>query len=434
MTHIKTRLSLVEYGSPVDLGRFIASTTGIDRPKANSILIEAGNRVASNLKLNYNPIVVDTKGIRAIDFAGLIRITPSLELEVAPKFLGLNDAYSTWREDFFFLSTLSRHGRLLVSEQLSASGSSSRDLPTLIARAIINMYEAHKRRPLRSYRRVREKEFFIDGDPDPMELLFPSADGFEQEFIRFDQRNSWNADLVAAAKALLPEVNNPSVVNALMRLIGNLSPQNLPSRSKPIPARHRAWRPLHELSMDVLGGLGLSYKQGQARAPGYIVGTWRVWEDLLTIAARLGFGSAAVVPQSGYTLGNKTKITTGTISSLSVYPDLSIESDGIRPKILLDAKYKGHIEKGVLHISHADIYEALAFSKAAGSNHVILAYPSIPNGNIQSVGLCNVFEKIVIDKVNIVGIQVEIRGISRPGAIQTLSRNLVKITTSIINL
>ncbi|MDK6763871.1 restriction endonuclease, partial [Klebsiella aerogenes] len=76
MTNIKTRLSLVEYGSPVDLGRFIANTTGIDRPKANSILIEAGNRVASNLKLNYNPIVVDTKGIRAIDFAGLIRITP----------------------------------------------------------------------------------------------------------------------------------------------------------------------------------------------------------------------------------------------------------------------------------------------------------------------------------------------------------------------
>ena len=100
-----------------------------------------------------------------------------------------------------------------------------------------------------------------------MELLFPSADGFEQEFIRFDQRNCWNANLVAAAKALLPEVNNPSAVNALMRLIGNLSPQNLPSRSKPIPARHRAWRPLHELSMDVLGGLGLSYKQGQARAP-----------------------------------------------------------------------------------------------------------------------------------------------------------------------
>lgn len=58
----------------------------------------------------------------------------------------------------------------------------------------------------------------------------------------------------------------------------------------------------------------------------------------------------------------------------------------------------------------------------------------MPNGNIQPVGLCNIFEKIVIDKVNIVGIQVEIRGISRPGAIQTLSRNLVKITTSIIKL
>lgn len=102
MGHTRTRLSLVEYGAPVDLSREVSSTIGIDRAKANNLLIEAGNRIASSLRLNYNPISIDARGARAVDFAGLIRLAPSLELEVAPKFLGLDDADAAWREDFFF--------------------------------------------------------------------------------------------------------------------------------------------------------------------------------------------------------------------------------------------------------------------------------------------------------------------------------------------
>ncbi|MGC8733036.1 MAG: hypothetical protein ACP5RC_12390 [Halothiobacillaceae bacterium] len=176
--HARKRLSLVEYGAPVDLGREIAAAIGVDRTKANSLLTDAGSRAASSLGLTYNPISVDVKGVRAIDFAGLIRLAPSLELEVAPKFLGLDDADAAWREDFFFLSTLSRHGRLLATERLAASGGAPRDLSTLVARSITSMYEARKRRPLRSYRRVKEADFFIEGDPDPVDLIFPSPDGF----------------------------------------------------------------------------------------------------------------------------------------------------------------------------------------------------------------------------------------------------------------
>lgn len=426
MAHTRTRLSLIEYGAPVDLSRAIVDAIGVDRTKANSLLIEAGSRAASSLRLNYNPISVDAKGARAIDFAGLIRLAPSLELEVAPKFLGLDDTDAAWREDFFFLSTLSRHGRLLASERLSASGGTPRDLSTLVARSITSMYEARKRRPLRSYRRVRESDFFIDGDPDPVDLIFPSPDGFEQELIRFDRRNGWNADIVAAAKELLPEVSDPSAASSLVRLIEDLSPQNAPAnRRKPIPARHRAWKPLHELSLDVLGGLGLNYKQGQAHAPGYLVDTWRVWEDLLTVSARLGFGRNAVVPQRGYPLGTKTKISTGSVSKLSVYPDCVIESDGARPRMLLDAKYKGHVEKGQPRISEADIYEALAFSQAAGCNKVVLAYPALPMASPLPVGTCSVFEKISVDDVRIVGIQLETRKVSATGALRVFSSNLV---------
>ena len=425
MAHIRTRLSLVEYGVPVDLSRAIAEAIGVDRTKANSLLVEAGSRAASSLRLNYNPISVDAKGARAIDFAGLIRLAPSLELEVAPKFLGLDDTDAAWREDFFFLSTLSRHGRLLASERLSASGGTPRDLSTLVARSIISMYEARKRRPLRSYRRVREADFFIDGEPDPVDLIFPSPDGFEQELIRFDRRNGWNADIVAAAKELLPEVSDPSAAGSLVRLIEDLSPQSAPAnRRKLIPARHRAWKPLHELSIDVLGGLGLNYKQGQTHAPGYLVDTWRVWEDLLTVAARLGFGRNAVVPQRGYPLGAKTKISTGAVSKLSVYPDCVIESDGTRPRMLLDAKYKGHVQKGQLRISEADIYEALAFSKATGCSLVALAYPAQPRGVPEPVGTCTVFEKVVVDAVQIVGIQIDSRFISKTGALRAFAANM----------
>lgn len=432
MAYKRTRLSLVEYGASVDLSREIIAATGMTRDKANSLLLEAGSRAASSLRINYNPIIVESQGARAIDFAGLIRLAPSLELEVAPKFLGLDDSDGSWREDFFYLSTLSRYGRLLATERLSASGGTSRDLSTLVARSITSMYETGKRRPLRTYRRDTEVDFFIDGDPDPLDLIFPSADGFEQEIIRFDRCNGWNADILAAAKLLLPEVSDPSVVSSLVRLIEDLAPQKTPSnRRKSIPSRYRSWKPLHDLSVDVLAGLGLNYNQGKAHAPGYLVETWRVWEDLLTTAVRLGFGWSAVLPQNGFLLGSRAKVSTGKISEVYVYPDCLIESYGTRPRILLDAKYKGHVEKGQLRITEADVYEALAFCRAAECNLLVLVYPAKPDGRTQPVGTCTVFERVQVGVIQIVGVQIETRGISKAGALQSFSSHLKHSISSV---
>lgn len=61
MVNPRTRLSLIEYGTPVDLSRAIAEAIGVDRTKANSLLLEAGSRIASSLRLSYNPISVDAK-------------------------------------------------------------------------------------------------------------------------------------------------------------------------------------------------------------------------------------------------------------------------------------------------------------------------------------------------------------------------------------
>jgi hypothetical protein len=59
-----------------------------------------------------------------------------------------------------------------------------------------------------------------------VDLIFPGPDGFEQELIRFDRKNGWNADIAGAAKELLPEVSNPSVAGSLVRLIEDLAPQD----------------------------------------------------------------------------------------------------------------------------------------------------------------------------------------------------------------
>lgn len=430
MAITRKRLSLVEYGSSVDLSNEIATVLGIDRTKVEILLADAGNRVAASLGLKYNPITFDRNGIRAIDFAGLVRLAPSIELEVAPKFLGLDDTDATWREDFFFLSTLSRHGRLLANERLSASGGAPRDLSTLIARSFISMYEGRKRSPLRSYRKAIEADFYIDGDADPMDLVFPSSDGFNQEVIRFDRKNEWNANIMAAAKELLFEVSDPSTAGSLMRLIEDLSPQySYANRSKAIPARYRAWQPLHELSIDILSGLGINYKQGQAHAPGYVVSTWRIWEDLLAIAARIGFGQSSVISQKGFVLGERTKLTTNTASPLSVFPDCIVEAAEGRSRIILDSKYKGHVEKGQLRLAEADIYEALAFSKATRCDRVILAHPARPLGKVARLGGIAVFEIIRVDAVCIAGIQVESRGISKRGALKIFATNFARELT-----
>ncbi len=227
----------------------------------------------------------------------------------------------------------------------------------------------------------------------------------------------------------MPEVGDPAAASGLVRMIEDLAPQSWSGghRRKPIPSRHRAWSPLHDLSVDVLNGLGMTYKQGRAHAPGYLVSTWQIWEDLLTIGSRLGFGRSAVSPQKGFALGTRSKLATGTKSSIvSVFPDCVIESDGVRPKFLLDAKYKGHVEKGVLRIAEADIYESLAFSKATGCGRIVLAYPALPEAAPLPPGSCTAFECVDIDGVRIVGVQIETRAISKRGALRAFVENLVQ--------
>lgn len=429
------RFTLVEYARPIALVEQIAEASARPREVVRRLLIERGARAARTLGFSENPITVDGTATRAMKVAGLLRLAPSVELEIAPKFLGDAAGGRGWREDFFFLAMLSRHGHLLASEKLRASRGAPDDLTVLVARAMTSMYWDHYRRPLRSYERMREQGFFLDGEVDPFDLSFPEASGYDQEVLRLTRTNKHNGLIKAAVQTLLPEIGDPKVSAGLVRMGAHLGEQPRPDRgrvrSRLLPGRSRRWQPLVDVSQDVLQGLGLAFEAGAATAPGFLVSTWQVWQDLLTIAARLGFGSRNVKAEVPRQLGERVKVPTGKISELRVFPDLAVDVPGRRP-FLLDAKYKGHVDHGRLAASEADIYEALAFARASNRTEVVLAYPALATEPLGSLGAVSEVERVHVGGVSIIAVAVEVRGISRKGGLALFSQSFAHTLSSLV--
>src|SRR5690606_38767900 len=93
------------------------------------------------------------------------------------------------------------------------------------------------------------------------------------------------------------------------------------------------------LSVDVRQGFGLGFDLGKHRSAGFVVATWRIWEDLLALALRFGLPQYTVVAQRGYCLG--TRITRGVETDAKAFPDYVIANPEGKTLLVVDAKYKG---------------------------------------------------------------------------------------------
>jgi 5-methylcytosine-specific restriction enzyme subunit McrC len=424
------RWTLVEYGLPRGIVAEISAASGLSQTNVKGLFHTAGERVASLLGMSAAPITVDRDQVRAVDIAGLIRLAPGIEIEIAPKFLGDDATDTRWREDFFYLANLSKHGKILASERLHAGRAAARDLPALVARSVVEMHRDNSRRPLRTYRHVDEWDFALDGDVNPESVVLPSADGFEQTTIRYGRHNVYNSTIKAAAHVLQAEVTDSVLQRQLGRVTADLGPQaamRSPRRRK-LPSRSRRWQDLHDLSVDVLQGLGLVFDPRKpAHTPGYIVSTWQVWEDFLTLAARLAYSAADVRPQHSIVLGTRVRLQNDieTETNLTVTPDLALLSSAFdAPPVLLDAKYKTRASVRRQRIDEADIYESLAFAQAAKTQTVVLLYPAVPTEAAMQLGSVTPFEKVFVGGVVIHGLQVDVRGISGSGALRLFATNL----------
>jgi hypothetical protein len=184
------------------------------------------------------------------DVAGLIRVEPGLELEVAPKFLGHEAA--GWREDLFRIASLVQRGRILPHEEIAAGRGASNDLASLVGRVMVELFKEEERRPIRLYRRRRWETFEVDGELDEESVFLPTEAGFAQEKIILERQNPYNAMMAEAARLLIPEVGDQDVRRQLQRMLARLSPQTPPLSvivaPRRVPSRHRRWQELYDIS------------------------------------------------------------------------------------------------------------------------------------------------------------------------------------------
>lgn len=414
------RFSISEYGESKKLVEEIQSKSSYSKAEINDLILKCGDSVSKELGFNKSPILISSGKVRAIKFSGLIQVAPGIELEVIPKFVGAE--FDSWREDFLFVATLSKHGYLLSSDNISSSLSKNDNLHNIIALSFSKMYMENRRKQIRTYSTIVEHEFAIDGEIDIEDILIPSIDGFKQKTLQFSKTNPFNAVISQAAKILLPHLTDPRAVQLIERVIHHIGPQKIVPRIRftKLPSRSKHWQKLYDLSVDISKNLGLSMRHGELRIPGYVIDTWRCWEDLIGVMANKNKDLFKVEYHPKFKLGEKLSEST---SDVNVYPDYILQThDRSLDPFLIDAKYKTNILKGKTRISESDIYESLAFLKSSNTRLIILIFPE--QGSNMGSGELKVFEQIMIEDKIILGAQLCINGISRKSHFNQISKVL----------
>jgi 5-methylcytosine-specific restriction enzyme subunit McrC len=384
--------------------------TGLDQQQAVGLLTNAGERLRQRLGLgDENPIKADGNKAKISGLAGVVRLTPTVEIDLAPKFLG--HSYSGWREDFIAISNITGEGRLLTGEPVYARYGASSDLASLIGRMFVDDYWRNHRQPLRVYKQRKWRDWSLDGDIDFDEFIERSPEGVPQTAIILDRDNAFTGVIARAAQLLMAQVRDPGVRHELSSVLTTL-PTNpaIPSRLPPLPSRHQRWEPLVELSQQIVEGFDLTLENGPLQGPGFIVRTWQAWERLVYLALRQGLGVNRVTAHELHELGERNG------EPFDVNPDVTSAGES-GERWLLDAKYKTRFWGGETRVSQGDVYEALAFLDGAEARTIVLAYPAAarPDREPRPCGTCEVFERITVDERAILGVEVEVRGLGRAG-------------------
>lgn len=407
------RLTVREGRAQLGLVAQAATDIGSGPAHVEALLEASGRRLREILRLKESPFTLSAHGALRVDsVAGLLRISPDLELQVAPKFLDLDDP--DWLEDFFWLALFSQTGRILPREQIRAGHGRRGDLATLVGRTLAQMFWENHRRPVRAYRTREVHEFAYEGDVDPVDLFIPPPEGYSQPVLQLRRDNEHNAVIAAAVRAVLPEIRDSETRQQLLRVTQTIGPQPPVTSLRPVrlPNRYRHWQVVYDLSLQVLRGFGLQFVQEHLLAPGFILRTWETWQALVEAAVRTGLPTHQVDGQRGYELGERTKGEDST--TLEVTPDVVVGDDE-RALLVVDAKYRTR-EGTKPAVVSGDVYETLAFMRATGTTRAVLLYPRTSDAAPrQPVGTIEQFEQVDVDDERITALTVECRGISATG-------------------
>lgn len=399
------RVPTTEYQSSVEVIPALVAA-GMSGNEATAALSRKSGQLRRSLRLEEGegPIIVDGEGVKLINVAGVIRLAPGVELDVAPKFLG--HAHAEWREDLLAISNYTQRGRI-SSQHVRAQPGRTGDLASVIGRAFVSEFWRHQRKPLRLYRQRGWRDFSLDGELDVGELSEQSSEGLPQRAVVLDRRNPYNALLAGAADRLISEARDGVVRSQLHRVRALMGAQDAPlARSLgPVPTRHQQWEGLIELSKRVVSGADLTLRADRYEAPGFIVRTWEAWERLTFLALRRRFGADRVFAHQEHRWGSREG------EPLMVRPDVTL-SCTTHPPRLLDAKYKARFDRKDQRIAQTDLMEASAFMAACQAERIVLLYPrSSASGPATPCGSASVFDLVTLTPgTQVVALDVEVRG------------------------
>lgn len=398
----------------------LEEATGLDASHLRHLLEDRSTRLKRDLRLRAEPFVFEGLGVATTGIAGVVRLAPTVELEVVPKcFTPSNPG---WRDDFLFMATVTRLGRIFRRERVSASRRKDHeDLLSLLADVFLEEFEQLVRVPIREYRRLTWTEPDIDGDLNYEEVWAPLPEGLPQSGSRLSARNPFMGTISEAAAYLGGVSMDRGVGQRLQRLA---APFRGPVPSRPpvrVPGRHAHWQELYDLARDILAGHGLHLAPGGGlHAPGFVLNTERCWEDTLALALVTRGGPLGARVKPRLRLGERRG--SGVPETVFATPDLVLAPPSLTERIVVDAKYKGGSHPPIASMDRSDVYEALAFAEAADCSVAILVYPHGAGDSPAETGEVAVFDELAIGRRRVLGVTVNTRGIGRPRGLTEFGR------------
>lgn len=397
-----------------------AGARGIGEGDARLAFEQLGERIRARLRLSSSPLSLTSTGLVTKGFAGSVGLDGGFEIEVAPKYAHADNPH--WRQDLLFMSMLSKHGDLLLQNQIYGTQSTANDLASLVAEVLLRLFYGNRRTPLKVHRYVDFHSFALEGDIEPEDLLLPDSEGFKQRRFQFDSDNEFSSTVRAAAVQLSHVVRDPSLLARLRRLVADIGPvSRKPSTLRRVlPTRLRRWQTLYDLSFDVTRDKSLSPGQGLHRLPGFVISTWQTWQDFVGRALVLGFGASSVLLQQNYPLGVSHR--KGVTTSVRTTPDCVLT--GFSPQLIVDAKYKGRADDDLARISDGDFYETLGFMRGVPTSRAVLIYPST-GGKTYQTGRTEILEDIRLSNGDRMwAVSLDVNGISRPSGLLAFTEGL----------
>jgi 5-methylcytosine-specific restriction enzyme subunit McrC len=414
-----------EYGRPTPM-RMAAAGLGVTVFEFESLLARTLEHISPQVGTGAF-IEYQRDSFRFVKVAGILALNHFLRIEVVPKFLRIDSA--KWREDFLWIAAQTHFGSLFRNFLLPLSTRKDANLFEIIAHTWLDHFERNQRGFIRNYVHTEWEDFSIDGDVDEEDLFYPTPNGFGQSGLRLSASNTYNRLLAEAARHLRSQVSSPDSLlrldrafTRLARAIGTAPPRHTSHR---ILSRHQRWLPLLELSRLVLDSKTFGYsRSGQASLPSYILRTHEAWEVLVRLACRRAHPGNSV-QKVRFPLGFRQS-GRGT-ARLNVTPDVTI---GIaeRQDVLVDAKYKTALgsESDAPRsavVSNADIYESLAFMRAAKGDVIHLVYPEARDV-FQDPRLGQPLEVVSVGQQRIFALSVGVTGISESKGFQRFAMNV----------